>query len=347
MVFGARASHHDARVVARCRHHGEHLARTRVDGHNTAHLAFEQTFAQSLQLDVDRQREVLARHWLTVVGSVHILALYASASVAQQYLHALLATQFLLIVFLDTELAYVVAGLVVVVVFNVRRRHLSHVAEDVCSVRCLILAYAALLHIETGESEHLLLKVAELLIAELAHKELLRESRVAGILGIVLYVVHALDEVFLGDAERLAEFGSVDTALCLVHHHHDVVGRLVVYEQLAVAVVYGTARRKLHLLEEGVGVGVLLVVVAHELEGEQTNYVHRDNCHGYTSNYKATVFECIPAHLLRRKFSITNISTMVSTALLTVHKAHCVQLYRLNASRLKNASEYIKTQMIV
>ena len=38
---------------------------------------------------------------------------------------------------------------------------------------------------------------------------------------------------------------------------------------------------------------------------------------------------------------------MVSTALLTVHKAHCVQLYRFNASRLKNASEYIKTQMIV
>ena len=263
MVLGARASHHDTRVVARCRHHSEHFACLRVDGYDAAYLSFHQPFAQSLQLKVDREREVLACHGLSVVGSVHVFALYSSAGVAQQYLYTLLSAQLLLIVFLHTELAYVVAGLIIVVLLNVGRRHFGYIAEDVRTTRCLILAYAAVLDIESRKPEHLLLKVAELLVAELTHEELLRKARVTWVFRIVLDVVHALYEEFLGNAKRIAELGCVDTSFGFVHYNHNVVCGLVVHQQLTVAIIYCSTRRKLNLFKERVGVSVLLIVVAH------------------------------------------------------------------------------------
>ena len=99
-----------------------------------------------------------------------------SAGIAQQYLNSLLSAQLLFVIFLHTELANEVAGLIIVVLLNVGRRHFGNVAEYMCTTRRLILAYAAALNIKSGESEHLLLEVAELLVAELTHKELLRKA---------------------------------------------------------------------------------------------------------------------------------------------------------------------------
>ena len=61
----------------------------------------------------------------------------------------------------------------------------------------------------------------------------------------------------------MTELGCVDTPFGFVHHNHNVVGGLIVHQQLTVAIVYCSTRRKLHLFKECVGVSVLLIVVAH------------------------------------------------------------------------------------
>ena len=169
----------------------------------------------------------------------------------------------------------------------------------------LVLAYAALLHVETREAEYLFLEEAELLRRELTHKELLRKARVARVLRVVLNVVHALYEELFRDAKRVAKLKRVDASLCFVHHDHNVVSRLIVHEQSAVAVVDGTTRRVFDFLEEGVGVGVLLVVVAKQLQREETHDVDNDNSRCHESDYVAPFLKVIIAHFLLLMLPIT------------------------------------------
>ena len=85
-------------------------------------------------------------------------------SIAQQNLDAFLATQLLLIATLYTQLADIVARLVVVILLDVGRRHLSHVAQHVGGKGILVLSYAAPLDIEAGEAEHLFLEHREVVV---------------------------------------------------------------------------------------------------------------------------------------------------------------------------------------
>ena len=73
--------------------------------------------------------------------------------------------------------------------------------------------------------------------------------------------------------------------LSLVHHHHNIIGWLVIYQQLAITVVDTSTRGVLNLLQEGVRVGTLLVVVTGNLEHEETDDVdyHDEQCH--TTNH--------------------------------------------------------------
>ena len=215
-------------------------------------LSLEQALAQGLQLKVDAQRQVLARHGRAVEAPVLVAALYAPVCVAQQYLHAFLPPELFLVLALHAELAYVVARLVVVVFVDVGLRHLGHVAYDVGGVRVLVLADAALLHVEAGEAEYLLLEAAELPVGNLAHEQLLGVTGVPGVLRAVLDGGHARVELLAGDANRAAELGRVEPPARLVHHHHDVVGRLVVDHEPALAVGDDAARGIVYTLKEGV-----------------------------------------------------------------------------------------------
>ena len=69
--------------------------------------------------------------------------------------------------------------------------------------------------------------------------------------------------------------------LCLIHHHHNVVGRLIEYQQFAVAVGDITTRREIHLLQEGIRVGALLIVITGNLERKETDDIdhYDDNSH--------------------------------------------------------------------
>ena len=96
--------------------------------------------------------------------------------IAEQDLYALHTTQLFLVLTLHTQFPNIVTRLVIVVFFNIGWRNLSHIAQYMSSHWRLILSHTTLLHIEAGESEHLLLKNAEILIRQLAHKQLLRKA---------------------------------------------------------------------------------------------------------------------------------------------------------------------------
>ena len=165
-------------------------------------------------------------------------------------------------------------------------------------VGILILADTSLLHIETWETVYLLLKHAELLVRQLVHEHLLCERRIARILRAVLDRCHPCIEVLAGDVERLTEFHRVKMMLRLVDHHHDVVGRLVINHQFTIAGSNDAPRGIVYLLEESVGVGILLVVVAHQLESEQAYDINGDNEHRHATNHILPIFNSVFFHRL-------------------------------------------------
>ena len=85
-------------------------------------------------------------------------------SITQKNLDTLHTAQLLLIVTLDTQFSDIVTGLVVLVFLYIGWRHLSNIAQNMGGYRELILAHAAFLYIEPRETEHLLLKEAEVLV---------------------------------------------------------------------------------------------------------------------------------------------------------------------------------------
>ena len=92
------------------------------------------------------------------------------------------------------------------------------------------------MYVKAGILEHLLLEHAEVFLCQLAHEELLGEARIARVFVAVLDGCHAAVELFACDVQRLTEIKGVQSALGFVHDHHNVVGWLVEYQQLAVAV---------------------------------------------------------------------------------------------------------------
>ena len=71
--------------------------------------------------------------------------------------------------------------------------------------------------------------------------------------------------------------------LCLVHHHHNIVGRLVIHQQISVTVGDDPSRRIFYLLEKSIRVGTLLVVVARNLKHEKADDVDYHNQRSHTS----------------------------------------------------------------
>ena len=291
VALRALAAHHHAGVVAGRAGHAEHLASLRLDGHHGANLTFEQLLGQRLQVLVDGQREVLARHGLAVEGTVLVAALDAPVGIAEQHLHAFLATQLLLVEALHAQLADIVARLVVLVGLHVGRAHLGHVAQHMGGIGVFVAAHAAALHIEAGEAEGFFLEEAEILVGELRHEHLLGVGRVAGILALVAHGGDAGVELLAADVQRLAELQRVEVAAGLVLDDHDVIAGLVVDEQLAVAVGDDATRGKVDFLQEGIGVGVFLVVVAHELQREEADDVDHHDEQRYAGHHKLSVFQ--------------------------------------------------------
>ena len=138
--------------------------------------------------------------------------------------------------------------------------------------------------------------------------------------------------------------------LGFVHHHHDIVSRLVIHQQLAVTVVDTATGRIFNFLEKGIGVGTLLIVVTGNLEHKQPDDVDHHYQNGHTSYHIASVVQAIVPHSLPLLIgylcltaSKVNIKTSVNTALPTTQSAQCRTLKKLKCSNVKNIKQWSRT----
>ena len=90
----------------------------------------------------------------------------------------------------------------------------------------------------------------------------------------------------------LAEVGRVEWLHVARDEHHVVCG-LVVYNKLAVAVVHKAARGEYRLLEEGIGIGRLLVALIVELQVEEPDGIYESDDKDKTADYIFAFFEFI------------------------------------------------------
>ena len=77
--------------------------------------------------------------------------------------------------------------------------------------------------------------------------------------------------------------------MLLIHRHHNIIGWLIVNKQLAIAGKYQATRWKQNIFAKSIGVGILLIVVAKQLQCEQANQIYKNNADGYAANHKLTV----------------------------------------------------------
>ena len=204
----------------------------------------------------------------------------------------------------------------------------------------LILTDTSTLDVEARETEHLLLKYGVVAVRQLTHKHLLRETTIARILIAILDFCHTMVELLTGDIQGSTELQGIQMVLCLVHHYHDIVCRLVINEQFTFTVVDNATRRIFNLLEEGIGVGILLVVVAHNLEGKEANDIDDNDTNSHSADYIAPIIDIIVVHCCRLvTLSNVNISTKVIAVLPITHLSHSPKSKKLNDSSVKNTTQ--------
>ena len=203
----------------------------------------------------------------------------------------------------------------------------------------LILTDATTLDIKTGEPEHLLLEDTEILVAQLRQEQLLRKARITRIFRFILDGGHPAVELFTRDIQGFTQIKGIQMILRLIHHHHDVVGRLVKHQQLAVSVGDITTRRKVHLLQKGIRVGTLLIVVTGNLEGEETDDIDHHDDDGHRGNNKLPLSKIVFFLHFARTLSIAIIRANVRSELAPAHANQYCQLKKLKASKAKNARQ--------
>ena len=240
MHLSAHLSYQPTWIIRGRRHHGKHFARLGIDGYNTAYLSLKESLSKSLQVQVDAQSKVFACHRTLIELATLVTSLYSSVRITKFNFDTLLSPELFLIVFLHAEFTDIVAWLIVAVIFYIALRNFSHISEYMGSIGTGVFTYASLLHIETWETEHFFLEHTEVLIGQLSHEELLGVTRITGIFGTVLDIVHPFDEELFCNAKRVAEVHRVESSTLLVHHHHDIIRRLIVHHQFAVSVVDGS-----------------------------------------------------------------------------------------------------------
>ena len=85
------------------------------------------------------------------------------------------------------------------------------------------------------------------------------------------------------------EVKGVKMILRLIHHHHNVIGRLVIHQQLTVSIRNDTTRGIFYLLQEGIRVGTFLIVVACNLKRKETDDIDNHYQGGYPSNHISSI----------------------------------------------------------
>ncbi len=117
---------------------------------------------------------------------------------------------------------------------------------------------------------------------------------VRAVIAVFLHCLKALVKVLAGYLHGIAEVESVKREYIL-GNHHKVISRAVVYYKTTLAVVNQAARRIDYFLDEGVGIGVFLVLAVAKLqhkEADDVNYHQHDNesANGVFTSFEIIIF---------------------------------------------------------
>ena len=72
---------------------------------------------------------------------------------------------------------------------------------------------------------------------------------------------------------------------CLVHNNHDVIGRLIIHQQLTISVRNDPTGRIFYLLQKSIRVGTLLIVITGDLQGKETYDIDDHYEGGHPTNH--------------------------------------------------------------
>ena len=97
MVLSPLATDQQVWIIRRRRNQTQNLPGFRLDHDNATPLVLHQLLTQSLQIHIDRKRQVLTRHGSHIVAAFFIPPFYTSMRITQQNLHTLNATQSLFV----------------------------------------------------------------------------------------------------------------------------------------------------------------------------------------------------------------------------------------------------------
>lgn len=109
---------------------------------------------------------------------------------------------------------------------------------------------------------------------------------------LVAHIAHSFVELFARKSYGLTEINGVEV-MYFQRYHHYVVSRLVVHDNLAVAVVDNASRRVNGLAKESVGVGVILIFIVGDLQTEQSHKVYDGNDYDKAADYVFAFFKII------------------------------------------------------
>ena len=156
----------------------------------------------------------------------------------------------------------VVALLVELVGVYLALVHLAHISQHVRRNRLVVDPQRTLLHVEAAELVEAVFPRAVLLLRHLLHK---RRRRIGGILA---RLAHTGVELVAGDAHHASEHIGVQT-FRHSRNDHKVVHRLVVDQQLAVAVVNQAAGRELCNGAQRLAIGLTAILAVEHLHKGQ------------------------------------------------------------------------------
>ena len=140
----------------------------------------------------------------------------------------------------------------------------------------IVLADSTTLNIESGKLEQFFLKHPTFLGRQLGHEHLMRIRRIPGIGTLVLHFPDAFLEIVRCNVQCAAQIQRIQI-LNFLHHHGHIVCRLVIDQQVSVAVIHHPTARILGFIEESIAVRILFIVLAHNLKRKKAYQENQHN----------------------------------------------------------------------
>ena len=253
----AVATHHCLGVECGRRDHHQNLARRRLDGHRSTHLARHQLLAEALQTSIDGARDAQTRHRKRVVQTLTIRTLDGTSGVALQDLHTLRASQILLVGFLHTAHTHIVLFDVLGIVLQKTLGGFVELAQQVATHVQGVVTSGAAYGVEALKTEGI--KAQLLLLRDIfGHQE--------GLTTVGSGIGQHTIQLAVGQSQQGLELERIETfGVHLTIDHHQIVALTALGQVFATTVEDLATRRKLDIFTHHIGLGTNRVTLVKYL----------------------------------------------------------------------------------